>query len=162
MAKSEGQAGGGQSTGQSEPIVFTGRLRRREKGICQLELVDGLVVDLDEADCASIKESTDPVTKRAVVTIQVKGDKPISATVQPHLYRVLSRAPSVPLVFRGVKNAAPEDFVLGYAYVKAGGGGGGGGGTHSTKMLCTNWMGTTQEDGTKPDDPGEPDEIYLP
>jgi hypothetical protein len=162
MAQEHGRRTGEPSAGdQSQRIVFKGRLKKREKGVCQIELLDGLVVDLLEEDCEKIEESTDPVTLRAVVTVHLKGDKPITATVQPHLYRVLSNAQNVPFVFRGVANASPQDYVLGYAYVRAGGGGGSGS-THNTKMMCTNWMGTTQEDGNKPDDAGEPDEIFLP
>ena len=146
-----------------KPIVLAGRVKKRAQGVFQLELVDGVTVDLRENDCDSVEEATDPITLRPTVTVRLKGDKPITATVQPHFFRVLSAAGQVPFVFTGAKALPAGDFVLGLAYVSARAPGGGGGTPdHQTTVYCTNWLGITQEDGKKGDSAGESDEIYLP
>jgi hypothetical protein len=147
---------------ETRQLVLAGRLKKRGNGVCQLELVDGLTVDLLEEDCEHIEEQTDPVTLRATVRVRLKGSKPITATLQPHLYRVLAEARTMPFVFSGAAAIPPTDSVLGIAYLSSAPGGGGGATHHNTRMLCTNWMGTTQEDGTKGDSANEPDEIHLP
>jgi hypothetical protein len=164
MAHTYGDKGDKTGADAPKPIVFAGRVKKRAQGVFQLELVDGLTVDVREEDCDSVDEATDPITLRPTVTVRLKGDKPITATVQPHFFRVLSASGQVPFVFTGAKSLPAGDFVLGLAYVSTRAPGGGGGGTphHQTTMYCTNWLGMTQEDGTKGDSAGEPDEIYLP
>jgi hypothetical protein len=161
MAYKHGDASGGAPTQQ--PIVFAGRVKKREKGVFQLELVDGLTVDIDEEDCESVKEASDPISLRPTVTVQLKGNKAITARVQPHFFRVLSAAGQVPFVFTGAKALPAGDFILGLTYVSAARPTGGGGTPdHETTVHCTNWLGITQEDGKKGDDKNESGDIYLP
>lgn len=154
--KPEYDAGEGDS---SSRIVLSGRVKKRQEDVIQIELVDGMTIDVPTDDCTVVEETTDPVTVRPTVTVELHGKKPITATFQPHLFRVLAAARTVPFVFSGIRDAA-GDSVLAIAYL--GRAAGGGGGTdHDTRMMSRTWIGTTQEDGTKSDGPLEPDEIIL-
>jgi hypothetical protein len=145
------------------PLVLAGRITGQKGGTRHLELMDGLTIDLADGDVETIEETTDPVTLQAKVTVTLTGHRPITATFEPHLYRVLAQSPTLPFVFSGASRPEADDFVLGLAYVSARQSGGGGGTPdHDTRMMCTTWMGTTKEDGIKGDSPGEPDEIHLP
>lgn len=159
MSLSEHNAG---ERATDNPVVIAGRLIKRGDGHYQIELVNGVMIDIPDDDCASIEESIDPITLRPTVTVTLKADKAVRATIQPHVFRVLSAANKVPFVFSGVKDLPEGDFILGLAYVSAARPVGGGGADHNTKVNCTNWMGVTQEDGTKGDGSNEPDEIFLP
>jgi hypothetical protein len=149
--------------GAKTPIVLAGRIKREDAEHFQLELVDGLTVDLRRDDCATVTEVVDPITMRPTVRVELHGDKPLTTTVQPHVLRALSSAGQVPFVFTGTKGLPDGGFVLGLAYVSADRPGGGGGlPDHDTTVHCTSWLGTTQQDGTKGDSSSEPGDIYLP
>lgn len=142
-------------------IVLKGRVKKREKHAVEIELVNGLIVDIETDDYTVIEETTDPVTVRPTITVELHGKRPITVTFQPHLYRVLAGARTVPFVFSGVSGDLAGGSILGLAYI--GRAAGGGGGTdHGTRVMCTTWWGTRQEDGTKADSPGEPDEEDIP
>lgn len=146
----------------SAPTVLRGRLQRRANGIIQIELTDGLTVDLSEDDCDGITETTDPASQRAMVAVQLKGAKPITAVFQPHFYRVLANSSSLPFVFRDTAGLHPREFMSALVAAQpVGVGGGGGSYDHDTAMMSTTWYGT-ERDGTKPDSAGEPGTIYLP
>ncbi len=121
------EATAGQAHGGSRRMVLTGRLAKRENGVCQIELVEGLTVDIPEEDCSHIEEKTDPTTLRSVVMVELREDKPITATFQPHLYRVLSQAGSMPFAFGGQAQVPPEAFAVPSIMARPVGGGLGGG-----------------------------------
>jgi hypothetical protein len=139
-------------------MILAGRLIKREKGVVQIELTDGVVIDVMEADCRSVAEATDPVTLRAVVTLELTGQKPITATLQPHFYRVLSSSRALPFVFHHAGGMSPPS--LAKALLQEQGNGGDGGVDHMTTMLTNTWFGLEQ-DGIKPDTAGEPGEETL-
>jgi hypothetical protein len=160
-ARDEGDARGNRT--RRKQLALAGRLLQRERGRIRLELIDGLTLDIAEDDCVRVQEKTDPTTLRPLVMVELRGEQPISAAFQPHLYRVLADAAAVPFVFGGSAGVSPEDFALAVAQARAAPiGGGGGTPHHTTAMMCTTWMGTTQKDGSKGDSAGEPDEIFLP
>jgi hypothetical protein len=142
---------------EARRMVLAGRIKKREKNAVQIELVDGLTVDVMNDDYTIIEETTDPVTLRPTITLELKGQKPITATFQPHLYRVLASAPTKPFVFGGGSRGG----VVAMGVMAAVNTGGGSTPDHDTRMMSRTWIGTTQEDGTKGDLPSEPDEIVL-
>jgi hypothetical protein len=143
--------------GDTQRIILAGRLNRREKGVVSIELTDGVTIDVMEADCKSINEVTDPVSLRAVVTIELKGDNPITATFQPHFYRVLSSSRALPFVFHTAGGMTPKSLATA---LLSNDGNGNGGYDHDTTLLTNTWFGT-ERDGTKPDDASEPGEEVL-
>jgi hypothetical protein len=147
------------ATDQPNRMLLAGRLLKRANGMVQIDLTDGLVIDVSEDDCKLIEETTDPVSKRAIVALELNGDKPITATFQPHFYRVLATSKAIPYVFRGTHGIEPRQ--LSHALARAiSVGGGGGGADHTTNMMTSTWFGT-ENDGQKPDDASEPGDIYL-
>jgi hypothetical protein len=156
MTKKPHNAGNEEDGKLPQRMLLSGRLKHRGQGIVQIELIQGLTMDISEDDCNLVQETTDAVTQRAVVLIELKGDKPITAVFQPHFYRVLASAPTVPFVFRPPRGMTSHEF----AAVMARPVGGGGGADHTTDMLTNSWIGT-QKDGSKPDSADEPGEIVL-
>lgn len=112
-----------------------------------------------EKDAVSIEEKTDPVTLRPIVMF-LKGEKPISATFQPHLFRVIAEAEALPFAFGWARGVPADQFYVSgiYAQVQQPDDTPQ---THITRMLTKTWWGGTKEDGTKLDDPLEPDEIVI-
>jgi hypothetical protein len=145
--------------GAHNRIVLAGRLKSRANGIVQIEVIDGLTVDLSEDDCTVVHETTDAVTHRAMVAIELKGDKPVTAVFQPHFYRVLAGARALPFVFRPGRVGSPRDFAAALGAARPADGGGGSV-HHFTSMLTNTWFGT-EKDGSKPDSADEPGEIVL-
>lgn len=160
MTEERGKTHGHDQPNAPRRMVLAGRLKKREQGVVQIDLADGLTVDVSEDDCELVQETTDAVTMRSIVAITLKGDKPITATFQPHLYRVLAQARATPFSFGRVAEMPAAQFD--WPAIIATAPGGGGGPHHTTAMMSTTWMGTTQQDGTKGDSAGEPDEIFLP
>lgn len=107
MAEKKNAAG---ERGETRTLRLAGKLIGRQGGVIQIDLVDGMTVSVMEDDCKVAQETTDPVTKRAMVMLEITGNKPISATFQPHLFQVLAHSGAVPFAFAGAAEQAPDQF----------------------------------------------------